>query len=214
MSTQRIDQPRTTSEASQSFEVRASINNRLAANQWRCVLKKHRATSLHYDFRIGYGGVLLSWVLREGPSCRAGERRVAIQVEDHDPEYMTSERVIPPGRYGTGPVMLWDEGILILLPGYEDIPECLRNGCLRFTLECHKLKGNWTFRRRSKRCRGGRGEVWELIKEADQFARREGAPDILVEAPNSVSTGRTLEEIEKDGNKNWRRPVSGASLFE
>jgi bifunctional non-homologous end joining protein LigD len=201
MPKQRIDQPRTTPEVSQSLEVRASINNRLAANQRRCVIKKHRATSLHYDFRFVHSGALLSWVLRNGPSLRSGECRVAVQVDDHDPEYMASERVIPLGQYGAGPVMLWDEGILILLPGYEDVPECLRNGCLRFTLDCHKLRGRWILRRRSKACRGGRREVWELIKEADQFARDEGAPDILVEAPNSVSTGRTLEEIEQDADR-------------
>jgi bifunctional non-homologous end joining protein LigD len=111
--------------------------------------------------------------------------------------------------------MLWDEGVLIPLPGYEDIPKCLRNGCLRFTLECHKLKGNWTLRRRSKPCRGGCGELWELIKEADQFARGEGAPDILVEAPNSVSTGRTLEEIEQDADRSLakRPPLDQMALI-
>jgi bifunctional non-homologous end joining protein LigD len=214
MLTQQIDQPCTTPEAPLSLELRTSINNRLAANRRRCVIKKHRATRLHYDFRFEFEGILLSWVLEDGPSDRAGERRVAVRVEDHDLEYMISERVIPPGKYGAGPVMLWDEGTLILLPGYEDIRECLRNGCLRFTLECHKLKGNWTLRRRSKGCPGGRGEIWELIKDDDEFARGEGEPDILIEAPNSVSTGRTLEEIERDGNNRKGRRGPEAGLFD
>ena len=193
MPTQRIEQP--------------SMNNRLAANRRRSVIKKHRATRLHYDFRFEDGGVLISFVLPEGPSYRAGESRIAVRVEDHDPRYMRSERVIPRGGYGAGPVMLWDKGAISLLPGYENVQECLRNGCLRFTLECHKLKGNWTLYRHSNARPGGRGEVWELIKEEDQFARDEGAPDILVEAPNSVSTGRTLEEIEQDADRSTaRRP--------
>lgn len=191
----------------------AQDHNRIAANRRRCVIKKHRATRLHYDLRLEFDGVLLSWALPEGPSYRAGECRIAIQVDDHNPRYMTSERVIPPGKRGAGPVMLWDEGFWIAFPGYGDIEECMRNGYLRFTLECHKLKGTWTLRRRPVACQGGRRQVWELIKEADQFARRADAPDILVEAPNSVSTGRSLEEIERNGNKRKETRDLGGLLF-
>ena len=197
----RTDQPSTSLEVPLSLTLRTSVNNQLAANRLRCVIKKHRATKLHYDFRLRFGRTLLSWVLEDGPSDRPGEPRVAIRVHDHAPRYMISERVIPPGEYGAGPVMLWDEGTLILLPGCENVQECLKNGCLRFTLECHKLKGKWTFRRRSKTHPGGVGELWELTKDADEFARGEGEPDILIDAPNSVSTGRTLDEIEQDGNR-------------
>ena len=175
-------------------------HNRDAANRRKCGVKKHRATSLHYDFRLEFEDVLLSWVVPDGPSYRAGEYRIAIRVGDHDPKYLPSERVIPPGSYGAGPIMLWDIGYWVPLPGYEDIREGMRNGCLRFMLDCCKLKGIWTLRRRTPMEPGEHTQIWDLIKEPDQFARSEDEPDILVEAPDSVSTGRTLEEIEQDDN--------------
>jgi bifunctional non-homologous end joining protein LigD len=205
MSKQRIDL--------QPFEVPMSTNNRSAANRRRCAVKKHRATRLHYDLRLEFGGVLLSWALPEGPSYRAGECRIAIRVQDHDPEYMTSERVIPHGERGAGTIMLWDEGTYVSRPGYEDIRECLRNGYLPFTFECHKLKGNWALRRYSEARPGGRREVWELIKEEDEFARGESEPDIVINAPNSVSTGRTLEEIEQDQQKSTAEHSSEDQLL-
>jgi len=217
-SLENASKPPINPNVSQTLEAKLSTeqsqeHNRLAANRRRFAVKKHRATSLHYDLRFEFEDVLLSWALPDGPSDHAGACRIAIQVEDHNPRYMTSERVIPPGRRGAGPVMLWDEGFWIVLPGYEDIEECIRNGCLRFTLECHKLKGAWTLRRRSVACQGGRRQIWDLIKEDDQFARGADAPCILVEAPNSVSTDRSLEEIERDGNKGKAKPDLGSSLF-
>lgn len=188
--------------------------NRIAASQRVCAIKKHRATRLHYDLRLEFEGVLLSWAIPEGPSYRTGERREAIEMEDHNPKYISSERVIPAGKPGAGPLMHWDEGRWAPLPGYEDIGESLRKGCLKFTLYCKKLKGNWMFLRRPGGCRGERRPVWDLIKEPDAFARSADAPNILVEAPNSISTGRTLEEIERDGNQGKGKRASGASLFE
>jgi bifunctional non-homologous end joining protein LigD len=189
-------------------------HNRIAASQRPCAIKKHRAASLHYDFRLEYDGVLLSWAIPEGPSYRAGERREAIEMEYHNPKYISSERVIPEGMRGAGPVMHWDEGRWAPLREFDDVRESLRKGCLRFTLNCQKLKGKWMLLRRPGACRGRREPVWDLIKEPDAFARSADAPSILVEAPNSVSTGRTLEEIERDGNERRGKMVSGASLFE
>ena len=188
-------------------------HNRIAANRWLCAVKKHRATSLHYDFRIRFENALLSWVLRDGPSYCAGERRIAIEVEDHNPLYLTSERLILPGNRGAGPVMLWDVGFLILHIGFEDIRECLRRGRLSFTLECEKLKGDWTLERRSDSCQMGTRPIWDLIKESDAFARANDTPCVLIQFPNSVRTGDTLEEIEQKVSKGKRKLVSQASLF-
>ena len=175
-------------------------HNLTAARLRKCAVKKHRASRLHYDVRLEFEGVLLSWAMPKGPSYCVGECRMAIEMELHDPEYISSERVIPKGMRGAGPVMQWDEGGWAPLPGYENIPESLENGCLKFTLYCKKLKGNWTLIRRPESCRGKAGPIWDLIKEEGEFGRSADAPDILVEAPNSVRTGRTLEEIERDGN--------------
>lgn len=181
--------------------------------QRRCAIKKHRASRLHYDLRLEFDGVLLSWVIPEGPSCRAGERRMAIEVEDHDPKYLTTERVIPKGRYGAGPIMHWDGGSWVPLQGFENIAKGLQMGYLKFQFNCHKLKGIWTLRRRQAGCQNGRRPVWDLIKEPDAFASSADAPDIVVAEPNSISTGRTLEEIEQDGNKAKPKLNTQMSLF-
>ena len=124
-------------------------HNRLAANRRRCAVKEHQASRHHFDLRLQFNRSLLSWAILEGPSLCPGVRRTAIQVADHDCRYMISEWVIPEGRRGAGPVLLWDEGFWISLPGCQNIQECLRDGCLKFVLECSKLKGAWILQRRS-----------------------------------------------------------------
>jgi bifunctional non-homologous end joining protein LigD len=162
------------------------------------VTKKHDATRLHYDFRLGWNGVLISFALPEGPSFYPGDKREAIGVEDHSRENAGFEGVIPEGRYGAGTVMLWDCGMWKPSRGYSDVDACLRNGVLKFTLYAEKLKGDWTLTRIRGDRRRGSGTVWVLNKELDAFARGKEALSILEEMPNSVSTGRTLEEIRQD----------------
>jgi len=103
--------------------------NRRALYQRAYAIKKHHATRLHYDLRLEWNGVLLSWALPQGPSCRAGVLREAIEMEDHRVANLPFE-----GVHQTGPIMLWDRGTWELHPEFEDIESCLRKGILRFTL--------------------------------------------------------------------------------
>lgn len=150
------------------------------------VVQYHVATRTHYDFRLEWKGVLLSWAVPKGPSFRLGDKRLAVMVEDHPVEYADFEGVIPKGEYGGGPVMLWDEGNWI---PENDPDEGLREGSLKFRVEGERLKGRWALVR-MKTEDGDRN--WLLLKERDEYAREdEGIPEI----PTSVRSGRTVSEI-------------------
>ena len=190
-----------------------SMQNQTAAMHRLMTVKKHDATSLHYDLRLSYNRRLLSWAVPDGPSYCPSHQREAIQVEDHDPEYAYSEHVIHEGP-GTGTVMQWDWGTWVPLPGYTDVNTCLRNGLLRFTLFGEKLKGNWTLARVESHTRTRPNAVWTLTKEQDSFARNEAASNIVDEAPNSVSTGRTMKEIAEAPNKSKCKDKHQRKLFD
>jgi bifunctional non-homologous end joining protein LigD len=158
-------------------------------------MKKHRATRLHYDLRLEWNGVLLSWALAEGPSCRAGMLREAIEMKDHRVANLLFE-----GLHETGPIMLWDRGTWEPHPEFKDIESCLRKGILRFTLNGERLKGGWMLARTN---RNARPPAWALSKLADSFAESTGK-NILEEQPNSIESGRNMEEIVRD----WTRPMN------
>jgi bifunctional non-homologous end joining protein LigD len=191
-------------------EIRAL--NSAAAMQRLFVIKKHNATRLHYDFRLGHNWVLKSWVVPEGPSYLPGEQREAIQVVDHRREYAFFEGVIAEG-YGAGIVMLWDWGTWEPLPGHTDVDASLRSGLLKFILHGEKLKGVWVLTR-VKDSEGNHGRpIWMLAKEQDLFARSETAESILEEAPNSISTRRTMEEIAENWNRGKNKNALQGELF-
>jgi bifunctional non-homologous end joining protein LigD len=155
------------------------------------VVQKHDASRLHYDFRLELDGVLKSWAVAKGPSLVKSEKRLAVHVEDHPLDYGSFEGTIPAGQYGGGTVMLWDRGTW---EPEGDPHEGYEKGRLTFRLEGEKLNGTWHLVRMAKRPRE-RQESWLLIKADDADARSEDDPDILDEAPLSVKTGRSLEEI-------------------
>ena len=167
------------------------------------VVQKHSATRLHYDFRLGWNGVLKSWAVAKGPSYSTKDKRLAIQVEDHPMEYGGFEGIIPKGQYGGGTVMVWDTGTWEPQPGHTNVDEGLRNGSLKFTLHGSKLKGNWALIRMNGRAAGKDKPQWLLIKEHDPYERSPDDPDVLAEEPDSALTGRSLEAIAKSSDHIW-----------
>jgi bifunctional non-homologous end joining protein LigD len=167
------------------------------------VIQKHAASHLHYDFRLGWNGVLKSWAVAKGPSYFTGDRRLAVQVEDHPIEYGGFEGIIPQGQYGGGTVMVWDQGSWEPQSGHTDVDEGLRKGSLKFILHGTKMKGRWTLVRMGGKAANERKPNWLLIKEHDEFERTKEAPCITEEAPNSVVTGRSLEEIARSEDHVW-----------
>jgi bifunctional non-homologous end joining protein LigD len=175
-----------------------------------CV-QKHLASHLHYDFRLEWNGVLLSWAVPKGPSLDPKVKRLAMHVEDHPIDYGTFEGVIPEG-YGAGIVMLWDRGTWT--PESEDVDRSLSKGDLKFTLDGFKLKGSWVLVRTrgygGSRSGGESGKSsWLLIKHRDEWS---GDLDITTFAPLSVKSEHDLHEILAEENPDvWKshKPVEG-----
>ncbi len=161
------------------------------ARGWRYVVQKHAARSLHYDLRLELGGVMKSWAVTRGPSLVPGEKRLAIEVEDHPVAYADFEGTIPPGEYGAGTVMIWDRGSWRPL---EDPASGFRRGRLDFELRGERLSGRWHLVRMAAKD-GGRSKNWLLIKGDDAAARDAGEPDILATRTRSAKSGRTMAEI-------------------
>jgi bifunctional non-homologous end joining protein LigD len=172
-----------------------------------CV-QKHLASHLHYDFRLEWKGVLLSWAVPKGPSLDPKTKRLAMHVEDHPIEYGTFEGVIPSG-YGAGIVMLWDRGTW--RPETPDVDAALKKGDLKFTLDGYKLKGSWVLVRTGGRwgASSGGDRSWLLIKHRDDWA---GDVDITEFAPKSVKSDGEFEDIlAADRPDVWEsnRPAKG-----
>jgi len=164
------------------------------------VIQKHAATRLHYDFRLGWNGVLKSWAVAKGPSYVTADKRLAVQVEDHPLEYGGFEGIIPRGQYGGGTVMVWDQGTW---ESHGDVAEGLRKGSLKFTLHGTKMHGNWALVRMGGRAANEAKPNWLLIKEHDSFERTSGDAAIIEEMPDSAVTGRTMEQIASASTHVW-----------
>jgi len=162
---------------------------RSAGKPLQFVVQKHRASHLHYDFRLEWDGVLLSWAVPKGPSLDPKVKRLAMAVEDHPLDYAGFEGIIPAGEYGGGTVMVWDRGTWV--PADPDVAKGLRKGEIKFELRGKKLKGSWVLVRTGP----PNSRQWLLIKHRDDAAS-EG--DVTAEQPRSVVSKRLMAEIAFD----------------
>ena len=142
-----------------------------AARPHLFVVQKHAATNLHYDLRLEWKGVLLSWAVPKGPSADPATKRLAMHVEDHPVEYADFEGSIPEGNYGAGEVIVWDIGSYVPL---EEMEMGLGKGKLLFELRGQKLGGVWTLFKTGKK--GGDDRQWLLVKKPDAWAKRQRGP--------------------------------------
>ncbi|CAM4403829.1 DNA ligase D [Palleronia rufa] len=150
-------------------------------------VQKHDASSLHYDLRLEWDGVLLSWAVPKGPSPRTGDKRLAQRTEDHPLDYGDFEGTIPKGEYGGGTVMLWDRGTW---SPRGDVAAMLDKGNLKMDIAGERMRGGWALVRFRK---GGDG-AWLLIKEKDDYAQDDG--EALTGAHLvSVATARDMDAI-------------------
>jgi DNA ligase D-like protein (predicted 3'-phosphoesterase) len=147
------------------------------------VVQEHWATAHHFDLRLEVDGVMRSWAVPKGPSLDPAVKRLAVEVDDHDLEHNTFE-----GALGDGAVIVWDRGTYEQ-GGRVAWPEALHRGHAVFVLHGEKLRGGFAL----QRTRPGAKAQWLLIKRRDDEARP--GSDIATERPQSVITGRTLEEM-------------------
>lgn len=162
------------------------------------VIQKHDASTLHYDFRIEFDGVLKSWAVPKGPSIDPSKKRLAVPTEDHPLEYADFEGTIPEGEYGGGTVLIWDRGSYrVIDQDSEDsdgLSEQIDRGRITIWLEGQKLTGGYALIRTGK----GPKARWLLIKMKDEGASSDNDP--VSTQPRSVKSGRLLEQIRDDDN--------------
>jgi bifunctional non-homologous end joining protein LigD len=155
------------------------------------VVQKHRATRLHYDFRLAIDGTLKSWAVPKGPSLNSGDKRLAVQTEDHPLDYANFEGKIPEGNYGAGTVMVWDRGTFSVI-GDASASKQIGRGEIKFNLNGEKLHGSFVL---VKLKHSEKGNEWLFIKHKD--ANEDPAWNID-EHDGSVLTGRTIKEISEE----------------
>jgi bifunctional non-homologous end joining protein LigD len=191
----------------------------LAGTTGRFVVQRHRATRLHYDFRLEIEGVLVSWAVPKGPSLDCKVRRMAIHVEDHPIEYFDFEGVIPAKQYGAGDVIVWDWGTWEPEAPTLDPRKAVEDGELKFVLNGAKLKGRFTIVRTSRRpgaepqraFEKDDGEQWLLIHKCDESAEPGWDAE---DHPQSVKTGRTNDEVKANRDAIWisQAPAATAEI--
>jgi DNA ligase D-like protein (predicted 3'-phosphoesterase) len=147
------------------------------------VVQEHEATAHHWDLRLEVDGVMRSWAVPKGPSMDPAQKRLAVQVEDHQKSHNDFE-----GRAGEGGVIVWDRGTYEQ-GGRVAWPEALERGHAVFVLHGEKLEGGFAL----QRTRPGEKPQWLLIKRKDDAARP--GSDVVAESPASVMSGQTLAEL-------------------
>ncbi len=185
----------------------------------RFVVQKHWASHLHYDFRLEMDGVLKSWAVPKGPSLNPGDKRLAMEVEDHPVSYYDFEGIIPEGNYGAGTVMVWDVGTWEPLSPVpvngkyvpatpEEARQMLAKSDFKFRLHGKRLKGDFALVRMKSRRPGSKGNEWLLIKKHDEH---EDESYDIEQLDTSVLSKRTMAQIGGDQrSREWEsdRPAS------
>ena len=184
----------------------------------RFVVQMHRASRLHYDFRLELDGVLKSWAVPKGPSLNPGDKRLAMEVEDHPVSYYDFEGIIPENNYGAGSVMVWDVGTwqpLSPVPvdgryvpaSDQEARAMLAKGDLKFRLDGERLKGDFALVKMRGRRPGSKGNEWLLIKKHDEHEVEDYDID---QYDSSVLTKRSMDEIAgDDASAEWRSRPAG-----
>ncbi|MDB6063973.1 MAG: polymerase LigD, ligase domain protein [Pedosphaera sp.] len=160
------------------------------------VVQKHAASRLHYDFRLAIDGVLKSWAIPKGFPTKRGERRLAVQVEDHPLDYANFEGTIAPGNYGAGTVMVWDKGTYQVAGG--DAREALQSGKIHLKLDGTKLKGEWTLVRMRSKAHSDRAQ-WLLLKSGSS-----AAPISNRAEDQSALSRRSMDQIASSNGREWK----------
>src|SRR5436305_5711248 len=180
--------------------------------QHRFVVQRHRASHLHYDFRLEMEGVLKSWAVPKGPSLNPADKRLSMQVEDHPVSYFDFEGTIPEGNYGAGTVMVWDVGTWEPLspvpvngeyvPGTEaEAAAMIKKGDLKFRLHGKKLNGDFALIHMKARRPGSKGNEWLMIKKQDKYVDEKFDID---KYDKSVLSNQTMAQIAGDeGSAEW-----------
>ncbi len=160
------------------------------------VIQQHDAQTLHYDFRLAVGGVLVSWAVPKGPSTDPSEKRLALRTENHPLDYADFEGVIPKGHYGAGPVLVWDTGPYRNLRAKKEdasvsMEQALDDGKIEVDLEGEKIKGGYALIRTDDA-----EDRWLLIKMDDEHADARRHPTST--EPESVLSGRTIDDLAQE----------------
>ncbi len=172
--------------------------------QLEFVVQRHKATRLHYDFRLEMEGVLKSWAVPKGPSMNPADRRLAMMVEDHPFDYRTFAGVIPKGNYGAGIVEVWDHGVYMPISAEHqpitegEILKDLKNGSIKFVMLGEKLKGEFAL----VKIKSADNNAWLLIKHNDEYAvHKEYSSEQLNPASSPITKALRRDAVAKKAKK-------------
>ncbi|MEO6066184.1 MAG: DNA polymerase ligase N-terminal domain-containing protein, partial [Lysobacterales bacterium] len=187
-------------------EPRDATVKRARKRQLSFVVQLHHARARHYDFRLEVDGVLRSWAVPKGPSFRPGEKRLAVEVEDHPISYASFEGDIPEGNYGAGHVAVFDRGTWV--PS-ADPSESIEQGKLEFEMRGARLRGHWKLIRTAK---NASKPQWLLFKRDDEFAGDFEADDLLEASSNRRETTPVATKGANPAATMISKPAQGKAL--